>query len=211
MASPSGLAAYAYGAARIGNLAAAEARVREALALAEEESSYLLLVSRLAAAVVLLDVPDLHADLVDRLTPWADSVAVDTNVWWCDGPVSLRLAELHHARHRDEMAQTYLSKAEPVATAVKDVRAMRRCSELRAALSGLESDVADEYELTLREVDVLRLIAAGLTNPQIADRLAYSLSTIRADSVQIYRKLGVRGRSEAVSVALQRRLIPFDD
>jgi DNA-binding CsgD family transcriptional regulator len=210
MASPLGLAAFAYAAARIGNFPAAEARVREALALAEEESSYLLLVSRLAAAVVLLDVPDLHTDVVDRLTPWADSVAVDTNVWWCDGPVSLRLAELHHARGRDDLAQTYLSKAEPVAAAVKDVRAMRRSAELRAALSDVDSAPSDEFELTSREVDVLRLMASGLTNPQIADRLAYSLSTIRADSVQIYRKLGVRGRSEAVSVAHQRRLIPFD-
>ena len=209
MASPLGLAAYAYAAARIGNVAAAEARAREALALAEVESSYLLLMSRLAAAVVLLDAPDLYAEMVDRLTPWAGSVAVDTNVWWCDGPVSLRLAELHHSRGRDDLALPLLSKAEPVAAAVKDVRALRRAVDLRASLQQTD-DLDDEFELTTRELDVLRLMANGLTNPQIADRLAYSLSTIRADSVQIYRKLGVRGRSEAVSVALQRRLIPFD-
>jgi DNA-binding CsgD family transcriptional regulator len=209
MASPLGLAAYAYAAARIGNVAAAEARAREALALAEVESSYLLLMSRLAAAVVLLDAPDLSAEMVDRLTPWAGSVAVDTNVWWCDGPVSLRLAELHHSRGRDDLALPLLSKAEPVAAAVKDVRALRRAVDLRASLQQAD-DLDDEFELTTRELDVLRLMANGLTNPQIADRLAYSLSTIRADSVQIYRKLGVRGRSEAVSVALQRRLIPFD-
>jgi DNA-binding CsgD family transcriptional regulator len=209
MASPLGLAAYAYAAARIGNVAAAEARAREALALAEVESSYLLLMSRLAAAVVLLDAPDLSAEMVDRLTPWAGSVAVDTNVWWCDGPVSLRLAELHHSRGRDDLALPLLSKAEPVAAAVKDVRALRRAVDLRASLQQTD-DLDDEFELTTRELDVLRLMANGLTNPQIADRLAYSLSTIRADSVQIYRKLGVRGRSEAVSVALQRRLIPFD-
>jgi len=208
MVNPLGLAGFAYGAARVGKLAAAEARVREALGQAEEESSYLLLLSRLAAAVLLLDVPDLHAELIDRLTPWADSVAIDPNAWWCDGPVSLRLAELHHSRGRDDLAQTFLSKAEPVAAAVKDVRALRRAAELRTALAQPALD--DEFDLTTRELDVLRLMANGLTNPQIAERLAYSLSTIRADTVQIYRKLGVRGRSEAVSVALQRRLIPFD-
>ena len=154
-------------------------------------------------------ISGLSAEVVARLTPWAGSVAVDTNVWWCDGPVSLRLAELHHSRGRDDLALPLLSKAEPVAAAVKDVRALRRAVDLRASLQQTD-DLDDEFELTTRELDVLRLMANGLTNPQIADRLAYSLSTIRADSVQIYRKLGVRGRSEAVSVALQRRLIPFD-
>jgi hypothetical protein len=210
MSNPLGIAAYAYAAARTGNLEAAEARVRQALSLAEYESSYLLLVSRLAAAVLLLDVPELHTEMVNRLTPWAGSVAVDTNVWWCDGPVSLRLAELHHAHNRDDLAQSFLSRAEPVAASVKDVRALRRALNLRALLQQPLA-IDDEFELTDRELDVLRLMASGLTNPQIAERLAYSLSTIRADSVQIYRKLDVRGRSEAVSVALQRRLIRFGE
>lgn len=210
MSNPLGIAAYAYAAARTGNFAAAEARVRQALTLAEYESSYLLLVSRLAAAVLLLDVPELHTEMVNRLTPWAGSVAVDTNVWWCDGPVSLRLAELHHAHNRDDLAQSFLSRAEQVAASVKDVRALRRALNLRALLQQPLA-IDDEFELTDRELDVLRLMASGLTNPQIAERLAYSLSTIRADSVQIYRKLDVRGRSEAVSVALQRRLIRFGE
>lgn len=210
VSNPLALAAYAYAAARTGNVAAAEARVRQALSLAEYESSYLLLVSRLAAAVLLLDAPELHTEMVNRLTPWAGSVAVDTNVWWCDGPVSLRLAELHHARNREDLAQSFLSKAEPIAAAVRDVRALRRAVSLRALLQRPLVPV-EESELTVRELDVLRMMASGLTNPQIANRLAYSLSTVRADSVQIYRKLEVRGRSEAVSVALQRQLIHFEE
>ena len=56
-------------------------------------------------------------------------------------------------------------------------------------------------------VDVLRLIAGGATNPQIATQLAYSLSTIRTDTVSIYKKLGVGGRTEAVSYAVREGLV----
>ena len=49
---------------------------------------------------------------------------------------------------------------------------------------------------------MLRLIAAGRTNAQIATELAYSLSTIRAETMTIYRKLGVRGRAGAAARAV---------
>ncbi len=49
---------------------------------------------------------------------------------------------------------------------------------------------------------MLRLIATGMTNAAIGSALAYSPSTIRADTVSIYRKLEVRGRAEAAAVAV---------
>ena len=45
-------------------------------------------------------------------------------------------------------------------------------------------------------------MAAGATNPEIARRLAFSASTIRTDTIAIYRKLGVKGRAEAVARAI---------
>jgi DNA-binding NarL/FixJ family response regulator len=56
--------------------------------------------------------------------------------------------------------------------------------------------------LTAREVEVLRLIAAGCTSQEIADRLVISIHTVERHITHIYQKLGVRGRAEAVAFAL---------
>ena len=55
--------------------------------------------------------------------------------------------------------------------------------------------------LTDREKDVLSLLAEGLTNREIAQRLTLSLETIKWYNKQIYEKLGVGRRTEAVAVA----------
>jgi DNA-binding NarL/FixJ family response regulator len=55
--------------------------------------------------------------------------------------------------------------------------------------------------LTAREVDVLRLVAAGQTNPQIADALYISRKTASHHVSNILRKLGVPTRVEAAGVA----------
>lgn len=175
----------------------------------EEESAYLLLCSRLAMVAAPLGLDDLCGDLVDRLSPWADHIAIDSHGWFCGGPVAMPLALLHHARGDDELAQIFLDQAQSDANAIDDVRAMRRCVDLRSEL-GTPRLPAGLAPLTTRERDVLRLIVAGETNPSIADRLSYSLSTIRMDTVSIYRKLGVRGRSEAVALAVELGLDRFE-
>jgi len=58
--------------------------------------------------------------------------------------------------------------------------------------------------LTPRELEVLQLIAKGLTNQQIADTLILSLGTVKWHTSQIYGKLGVGNRTQAVAQA--RRL-----
>jgi DNA-binding NarL/FixJ family response regulator len=62
-----------------------------------------------------------------------------------------------------------------------------------------------ETLLTPREMEVLSLIAAGLTNKLIARRLDISLHTVKFHVESLFRKLGVRTRSEAVAKALERR------
>ncbi|MGQ0575528.1 MAG: alpha/beta fold hydrolase [Pseudonocardia sp.] len=54
--------------------------------------------------------------------------------------------------------------------------------------------------LTGREREVLDLVAAGLTNAAIAERLVLSVRTVERHTLNIYAKLGVRGRAEAVAV-----------
>jgi predicted ATPase/DNA-binding CsgD family transcriptional regulator len=64
-----------------------------------------------------------------------------------------------------------------------------------------------ETELTERELDVLRLIAAGGTNKDVAAALGIRAKTVMHHSVAIYRKLGVRGRAEATAYAYRNNLI----
>jgi DNA-binding NarL/FixJ family response regulator len=63
-------------------------------------------------------------------------------------------------------------------------------------------------ELTERERQVLAAIAAGQSNPQIAAAFHLSPKTVMHHSASIYRKLGVRGRAEAVALAYRTGLLP---
>ncbi len=60
--------------------------------------------------------------------------------------------------------------------------------------------------LTAREIEVLRLLATGLTNAQIAEELVVSLLTVKAHLRSIYSKLGVTTRSAATRYALEHGL-----
>jgi predicted ATPase/DNA-binding CsgD family transcriptional regulator/Tfp pilus assembly protein PilF len=62
--------------------------------------------------------------------------------------------------------------------------------------------------LTAREVEVLRLIAAGRTNREIAAALVLTLPTVQNHLVNIYRKIDARGRSEATAYAFRHGLGP---
>lgn len=64
-----------------------------------------------------------------------------------------------------------------------------------------------ETELSARQVRILHLLAEGLTNPQIAARIGFSDSTVRQETMAIYRFLGADGRREAVRIAGLRGLL----
>jgi DNA-binding NarL/FixJ family response regulator len=57
--------------------------------------------------------------------------------------------------------------------------------------------------LTAREAEVLSLIAAGLSNAQIAERLVISETTVKSHINHVFAKIGVRDRAQAVSYAFQ--------
>ena len=61
--------------------------------------------------------------------------------------------------------------------------------------------------LTPREMEVLRLLALGLTNPQIAERLVISPQTVHAHLRSLYSKLGVTTRSAATRFAVEHHIV----
>ena len=69
------------------------------------------------------------------------------------------------------------------------------------------ADHAVDDELTSREMDVLRLIAAGNANKQIADQLAIGEATVKSHVTNILSKLGANDRAHAVTIGLKRGII----
>uniref|UniRef100_UPI003B3B6B16 helix-turn-helix domain-containing protein n=1 Tax=Nakamurella sp. TaxID=1869182 RepID=UPI003B3B6B16 len=61
--------------------------------------------------------------------------------------------------------------------------------------------------LTAREAEVLRLVATGLTNRQIGERLFISGKTVSVHISNVLGKLGAGGRAEAVAIAHRQGLL----
>jgi DNA-binding NarL/FixJ family response regulator len=66
---------------------------------------------------------------------------------------------------------------------------------------------AVEDELSLREIDVLRLIASGHANKAIATRLSIAEDTVKSHVTNILAKLGANDRTHAVTISLKRGII----
>jgi DNA-binding NarL/FixJ family response regulator len=95
--------------------------------------------------------------------------------------------------------------------AYKDWPARKIASAVRAV--GLGHTVFERHEttgalgLTDRERAVLELMASGSTNPEIAEQLHLSKHTIKEHTSAVYRKLGVRNRTQAVQRAQRLGLV----
>ncbi len=77
----------------------------------------------------------------------------------------------------------------------------------RPALVELSGTEAPAGPVTQREMDVLGLIARGLSNKQIALQLAISEHTVKFHLSSLYAKLGATNRTEAVRIGMQQGLI----
>ncbi len=121
----------------------------------------------------------------------------------------------------DDMVQTAL-QAGAIGYLLKDIGSEDLAGAIRAAregeprldrkamqalISSMNQPPPVGGDLTPREAEVLALMVEGLNNTEIADRLVVSRSTIKTHVSSILSKLGVRGRVEAVTVALQNKLV----
>jgi NarL family two-component system response regulator LiaR len=72
----------------------------------------------------------------------------------------------------------------------------------------LNEDEVRRLSLSKRELEVLQLMAKGLSNLEIAERLFVSLNTIKTHSAQIFEKMEVKRRTQAVDMAKRLSIIP---
>jgi NarL family two-component system response regulator LiaR len=77
----------------------------------------------------------------------------------------------------------------------------------QALIENAKKPKPEDFEITPREKEVLALMVSGLSNPQIAEELVVSRSTIKFHVSSILSKLNVTSRTEAVAFALQNDLV----
>lgn len=80
-------------------------------------------------------------------------------------------------------------------------------SYLRTLQTSPEPETFDAELLTPRETDVLRLLARGFTNPQIAEKLVLSVRTVESHRANITSKLGLRTRVDLANYAEKHHLL----
>jgi len=104
----------------------------------------------------------------------------------------------------DEVARAIARVAEGSADLAPEVQ-RRLLDLLPAAASPLDGPPPDG--LTERELDVLRLIATGLSNAEIAAELVVSEATVKTHVNHLFAKTGVRDRAQAVAYAYRHGLV----
>lgn len=168
--------------------------------------------------------------LCNQLQP--DVVLMDLVMPGMDGATATRLIREKHP-HIQIIALTSFKEREQVQAAIqagaigyllKDLNADELARAIRQAHAGkptLAPEAAEVlimatrypnnepgFDLSEREREVLALMVEGLNNQQIAGRLVIGLSTAKSHVSNILSKLGVATRTEAVSLALQKKLVP---
>jgi DNA-binding NarL/FixJ family response regulator len=114
--------------------------------------------------------------------------------------------EIHRALEAG--ARGYLLKSMPpreLLEVIRQVHAGKKRVPAEVA-SHLAEHLSDE-SLTVREIDVLRLIATGNRNRDIAERLFISEETVKVHVKHIMEKLGASDRTQAVAIAVRRGII----
>ena len=104
--------------------------------------------------------------------------------------LGLRLTRLTRPAHHTE---TVVVREVRVEASIEFVRDQEKCASLG---------------ITPRELQILALIAEGLSNKEIAARVFVSENTVKTHSSRVFDKLGARRRTQAVQLGKEHRLIP---
>ncbi|PDV97791.1 LuxR C-terminal-related transcriptional regulator [Candidatus Chloroploca asiatica] len=117
-------------------------------------------------------------------------------------------ARLHHAQGNPTLAQDAVHQAERIAVSIRNRFLDAALAETQTAVASTSLPGQPLIEpLTERELDVLRLICAGKSNQEIADELLLALNTVKRHVNNLYGKLGVSRRAQAIIEARRLALV----
>lgn len=168
--------------------------------------------------------------LMDINMPSVDGVAVTQQLldeWPSMGIIMLTVfrQQQHILRAMRSGARGYLLKS---ATLQEVAQAIRKVYEGGTFISPeLTGEIVNEYRrlsdsarttsrpsvyaLNETEIEIIRRVASGMSNREIADQLAYSEKTVKNYLSIIFQKLGIRDRTQAAIFALRQGLIPLEE
>jgi DNA-binding CsgD family transcriptional regulator len=188
-----------------GDIARAVGSASEALSLAASPEQPLV---RLAAQRLLGEI---ETEAGDHAAAEARLAAALELAVTCEAPFEraltlLAVAKLRAAQGVTGEAATCLNEVRQICTPLGAAPLLVRAEALAVRLS--EQTPAAQYPagLTEREVEVLRLLPRGLSNAEIAVELFVSPRTVQTHLTNLYGKLGVGGRAEAVAFAMAHDL-----
>jgi NarL family two-component system response regulator LiaR len=172
-------------------------------------------------------------ELCAQVTP--DVVLMDLMMPEMDGIQATRLIRERHSTvqvlaltsAKDEVMINNALHAGAIGYLLKDISIHDLGNAIRAAAIGkptltpevfqvlvqaasTQRPAMQQFDLTVRELEVLDLLVKGNSNAQIARTLSISLSTVKTHNSNIMSKLGVHTRTEAIRVATQHRLLEFN-
>jgi len=174
---------------------------------------------RAAVTVTLAERPDVV--LMDLRMPVLDGDAATAEILAADPGVRVLILTTYESDDQilaaiEAGATGYLLKAAPESEILAGVRATARgetalapsaaAALVRRATGSLPA--AAGPSLTPRELDVLRLVAQGNSNPAIGRALFLSEATVKTHLGHVFEKLGVNDRTRAVTRAMELQLLP---
>ncbi|MBO9047150.1 response regulator transcription factor [Curtobacterium flaccumfaciens pv. flaccumfaciens] len=174
---------------------------------------------RAAVTVALAERPDVV--LMDLRMPVLDGDAATAEILAADPGVRILILTTYESDDQilaaiEAGATGYLLKAAPESEILAGVRATARgetalapsaaAALVRRATGSLPA--AAGPSLTPRELDVLRLVAQGNSNPAIGRALFLSEATVKTHLGHVFEKLGVNDRTRAVTRAMELQLLP---
>ena len=175
-------------------------------------------IQRLRPDVVLMDI---HMPIID-------GIAVTRQVTQDFPDIAVIMLTMH--RDQQQMLQAvksgargYLLKSTSIREVAQAIRAVHAggtliepgmtgaiVSELRRLSDSSKGSQRLLDLLTEKEIEIIRYVATGMSNKEIADKLAYSEKTVKNYLSIIFQKLNIRDRTQAAILALRQGLLPED-
>ncbi|ERS60693.1 MULTISPECIES: response regulator [Corynebacterium] len=160
------------------------------------------------------DAPEVDVVVCDIQMPGVDGITATKKVTEAGGPPVLILttydtqADILAAVEAGAMG--YLLKDSPeqeLHQAVLNTAARQRTLAPEVVNLLAQRVGQPEQSLSTRELEILRALATGSSNKELANQLFISEATVKTHLIHIYQKLGVDTRTAAVTVARERKLI----